>query len=361
MTIQSHVVLDENEWNNTVLALPGNHLLQCWEWGAFKSGYGWKAQHLVWQESGHPVAAAQLLTRSLRLPLLPLQLSISYCPRGPVLDWHDETIRETVLAELETWARASGSLFLKIDPNLAIAAESAPVPPPFLQGRGWRASLEQIQFRNTLLLDLKPSEDALLAAMKQKTRYNIRLAARKGVTVRTGSLDDLDMLYEMYAQTALRDGFAIRHRSYYQDAWGAFMRAGLAQAFIAEVHEEPVAAAILFRFGSTALYMYGMSTENHRQLMPTYLIQWEMIRWAREQGCHIYDFWGAPDTPDEKDPLFGVYRFKTGFNPELLVTAGALDFPVKPVLYGLYTRLLPRIMAVWRRFGHRATSRSLAD
>lgn len=362
--IQSREITEPTEWNESLKELPVQHLLQSWQWGEFKEKYGWSAHRLLWENDGNPIGAAQILTRSVQLPLTPVKLAISYCPRGPLLDWENTNVRSRILADLENHARSRGVIFLKIDPNIELEPPEDDAPPgipSFIEDRGWRPSSEQIQFRNTLLIDLEPSEEDLLAAMKQKTRYNIRLASRKGVSIRTGSLDDLDLLYNMYAETALRDGFAIRHRGYYQDAWGAFIEAGLAQPFIAGVAGEPVAAAILFHFAGTALYMYGMSRSLHRKKMPTYLIQWEMIRWAKEHGCSTYDFWGAPDVLDESDPMWGVYRFKAGFHPRMLYTPGALDFPFRPLLYSLYTRILPGILAVWRKIGRRQTSRDLLD
>jgi len=361
MSIQSRPVNNKQEWNSLLLQLPAQHVLQSWQWGEFKTKYGWEADRILWEKDGKPVGAAQVLTRSIHLPLLPSNLAVSYCPKGPLLDWEDVPVREKILDDLEAYSRTKKSIFLKIDPNIPIDSGISDALPDYFPLHGWRAPAEQIQFRNTLLVDLSPSEEELLANMKQKTRYNIRLAGRKGVTIRTGSHADLDLLYTMYAETALRDSFAIRHREYYQDAWGAFIQEGLAQPFIAEVEGEPVAAAILFHFAGTALYMYGMSRSIHRKLMPTYLIQWEMIRWAKQHDCHTYDFWGAPDSPEKSDPMWGVYRFKSGFNPSPLYTPGAIDYPVQPVLYQLYTRILPAVMFVWRKLGRRATSSDLAN
>jgi len=362
--ITSRIVTDAREWNQFLLQLPTRHLLQTWQWGDFKTRYAWHAERILWEQDGQPAAAAQVLTRTIPIPLIPGGLSISYCPKGPLLDWQNDELRERILTDLEARTRKQGVIFLKIDPNITLdPADCETTPEPVLPGyftnRGWRSSREQIQFRNTLLIDLEAPEEELLAAMKQKTRYNIRLAERKGVSIRAGGADDLDLLYSMYAETALRDGFAIRHRAYYQDAWGAFIREGLAQPFIAEVDGSPIAAALLFHFGGTALYMYGMSHELHRNLMPAYLIQWEMIRWAKQNGCRTYDFWGAPDRLEEADPLWGVYRFKSGFNPEMLYTPGAIDYPVRPLLYTLYTRILPAVHSVWRCIGRRKTSKDI--
>jgi lipid II:glycine glycyltransferase (peptidoglycan interpeptide bridge formation enzyme) len=360
-------VEDAERWNQALLQLPDSHILQSWQWGEFKSQYGWRPQRWLWRnQAGDPLAAAQLLIRSSALGL-----KVAYCPRGPLVDFGDPQLAHHVIDQLQVRAREAGALFLKIDPALPIAfgepdsRQDRPHPTgqgfaAWLDKRGWHISSEQIQYANTLLLDLQRSEEALLKGMKQKTRYNIRLAARKGVTVRTASVEELPLLYRMYAETALRDGFTIRHRAYYLDLWGRFQRAGLAQGFLAQVEGQPVAGLVLFRFGPTAWYFFGMSTTLHRQKMPNHLLQWEAIRWAKAQGCTRYDFWGAPDHFNERDPMWGVYRFKVGFGAQVVRTLGAWDYPLKPNLYRLYHLALPRALGLLRLLGHRRTQSSLS-
>jgi len=246
------------------------------------------------------------------------------------------------LGDLERFAHQSRAIFIKMDPDL---------PPPFSlqERREWIESTEQIQFRNTVLLDLAPSEDELLAAMKPKTRYNIRLASKKGVSVRPADIADIETLYMMYAETSRRDGFIIRPLAYYHDAWSSFVEAGLAQPFIAEVEGEPVAGLVLFRFGSRAWYMYGMSRDAHRDKMPNHLLQWEAIRWMKAHGCSVYDWWGAPDELSESDPMWGVYRFKEGFGGAFTVHIGAHDFPASKFWYWMYTVAMPRVLELMRR------------
>jgi len=269
-----------------------------------------------------------------------------YVPKGPALDYGDEGLLQRVLADLEEIARRARALFIKIDPDVR-AEETAVIET--LRRHGWVPSREQIQFRNTVLLDLTRTSEEMLAAMSQKTRYNVRLAERKGVTVRKGSLADLHLLYRMYAETAARDGFVIRPETYYHDAWGSFIKAGLAQPLIAQVAEEPVAMVIIFRFGARAWYMYGASRNAHREKMPNHLLQWEAMQWARAQGCTVYDMWGAPDELNESDPLWGVYRFKEGFGGEFVRHIGAWDFPVSRPGYWLYTTVMPRVLDAMRR------------
>jgi len=220
---------------------------------------------------------------------------------------------------------------------------------------GWRFSSEQVQFRSTVLVDLQAAPEVLLERMKQKTRYNIRLAERKGVTVRQGTLDDLNLLYQMYAETSMRDGFVIREREYYHAIWRIFLQAGIAEPLIAEVENQPVAGLVIFRFAGRAWYLHGMSRTNHREKMPNYLLQWQAILRAREAGCLVYDLWGAPDEFRKDDPLWGVYRFKEGLGGRLVSHIGAWDLPVRPFYYKVYMDFLPRLLEIMRRRRRRET------
>jgi len=334
-------------WDQALLELPAPHLLQTWEWGAFKSRHGWTPTRYLWvnPETNRTQGAASVLTR--RLGLLPVRLM--YVPKGPVLDYTDGALLERVLDWLETTAQRKRALFIKIDPDVESGSPEGRDALEALRRRGWRRSQEEIQFRNTVLLDLRPSLDDLLMGMKSKWRYNVRLAKRKGVTVRHGTRDDLPLLYDMYRETASRAGFVIRPEAYYRDAWGSFIEDGLAQPLIAEVKKEPVAMVIVYRFGRRAIYMYGASLTLHRDKMPNNLLQWEAIQWAKERGCTVYDMWGAPDELDESDPMWGVYRFKKGFGGDFVEHIGAWDYPASSVGYRLYEVAMPRVLATLRR------------
>jgi peptidoglycan pentaglycine glycine transferase (the first glycine) len=344
-------------WDEALKSLPNSHPLQSWAWGEFKSHWGWSAARLslrVKEEQAvePPLAAALVLKR--KLPKSPF--SILYVPKGPVLDYNNPPLRRVVLAQLEQIARRERAIFIKIDPNVVYAwglddDRRSPIGAKFieeLEDREWRLSADQIQFRNTVELDLGRSEEDLLAAMKGKTRYNIRLAARKGVVVRKGDSADFTLIAEMYLETAERDGFAVRPLDYYLDAWNMLSNTGMAQPLIAEYNGDPLGAVIPVHFGNRALYMYGASTGRERQRMPNHLLQWEAIRWAKALGCQVYDFWGAPDEFVETDPLWGVWRFKAGFNGQVVRHIGAWDYPVRPFWYWIFTVVMPKYLDVLR-------------
>ncbi len=375
----------KEKWNKIVQQLPDPHVLQSWQWGEIKSEYGWEPTPMVWveEEGGYrmamgedivaaeadPSAAALVLSRGL-----PLGLRVMYVPKGPLLeDWCDERLRNQVLGDLSQYAGQEGAILIKIDPDVVVGEgipdqegaqenETGAEVKKLLEEKGWTFSDDQIQYRNTVLVDLTQPEDDLLMRMKSKTRYNIRLAKKKGVSVRRGGRDDMDLLYGMYAKTSVRGGFTIRGEDYYHTVWNAFFPSPgkrdqdpVAVPLIAEVEGEAIAAAVMFQFGDRAWYLHGMSTTKHREKMGTYLIQWEGMCWAKEQGCTVYDMWGAPDTFDKQDPMWGVYRFKRGFGGKVSRTIGAWDLPLKPLFYKAYTSLLPALLSVMREFGDRQT------
>jgi len=355
MNLKSDTIEDGTLWDDLLLSLPAPHLLQSWTWGELKASFGWSAKRLTWRDNdGSPVGAGQLLIRSSRFGG---GLKVAYCPKGPTLDWRDEDSRMEVLAALVGAARDEGALVLKIDPEVAYEIGAGEAVDAELRSSGWREAQKQAQFRNTLILDLRQDEESLLQGMKQKWRYNVRLSARKGVVVRRGGLDDLDMLYRMYAETALRDGFVIRTRDYYMQAWKSFTERGLAQPLIAELDGTPMAGQVIYRFGKTGWYLYGMSTNQHREKMPNHLLHWEAIRWAKEQGCEAYDFVGAPDKLEESDPMWGVYRFKKGFGGSFVRTIGEWDYVLRPTAYRAYRLLMPVALSAMRALGRRRVAR----
>ena len=375
----------KDKWNQIVHQLPDPHLLQSWQWGEIKAEFGWSPSPLVWvKKDGEyrmvtgkqiagintaPSAAALVLSRGL-----PLGLRVMYVPKGPLLDdWSDNGLRNQVLGDLNQYARKEGSILIKIDPDVVLGEgipgkenaqeyETGAGVKRLLESRRWTFSDDQIQYRNTVLVDLTQPEDDMLMRMKSKTRYNIRLAKKKGVSVRRGNRKDMDLLYDMYAKTSVRGGFTIRGEAYYHTVWDTFFPSAelgdqdpVAVPLIAEVEGEAIAGAVLFQFGDRAWYLHGMSTTKHREKMGTYLIQWEGMRWAKEQGCTVYDMWGAPDTFEKQDPMWGVYRFKRGFGGKVSRTIGAWDLPLKPLFYKAYTSLLPAVLSVMREFGDRHT------
>jgi lipid II:glycine glycyltransferase (peptidoglycan interpeptide bridge formation enzyme) len=362
--------LDDN-WDGLIAALPGAHLLQTAEWAQVKAEVGWKSFPLVWYDEQHKAAAAALvLVRTMKPGGIGPCISIGYIPRGPMLDWSNADLRTQVIADIQEFSRKKRLLFMKMDPELRMGtgvpgredAWEDPVGQQALQQMkeaGWNYSSSQVQFKNTALLSLDGTEEDWLKRMKQKTRYNLRLAERSGVTIRIASEEEFPQIYKMYAETSVRDGFTIRAEEYYLNVWKIFYDRGMLSPLVAEVEGQPVAGLMLFTFGESAWYLYGMSTALHREKMPNYLLQWEAMRAAKGKGCQVYDLWGAPDVFDESDSMFGVFRFKDGLGASVLRTCGALDYVVNHPGYFLYQQILPKILNILRRNRNQETRQEI--
>lgn len=342
-------VSDAQAWNQALQRLPSPPVLQSWAWGEFKSRWGWSAERWVLNDAqSRPRAAVQLLKRTIsRLPV-----SVLYAPKGPVCvdsDAYLETYLEA-LTFLEERARKHRAVWIKIDgdpaPGRAHSHQSQERSQDsvlnqlraVLAERGWRCSNSQIQFRNTMHTDVRQTDEALLAAMKQKCRYNIRLAEKHKVQIRILSpIDEADarLLYGMYAETAQRDGFLIRDEAYYTDVWRAMNAVG----FVAEHEGQPLAGVVVFCFADRVWYFYGMSRSAGREHMPNHLLQWTALRWARDQGYAVYDWWGAPERLEESDLMWGVYRFKDSFGAQFVEGLGAWDYAPVSLLYDAYLKL----------------------
>ncbi|MEZ4676007.1 MAG: peptidoglycan bridge formation glycyltransferase FemA/FemB family protein [Caldilineaceae bacterium] len=344
------------QWRASLAQLPDAHVLQSWEWGAIKAQTGWQAERFVLGAPTAPIAAFQLLWRQ-PLPYLPLR--VGYVSKGPLLDWANLQVVDQVLLQIEEIARQRNCILVKVDPDVRADSSVGRMVLHALQRRGWRYSNEQIQFKNTGTSNLTNGEEALLAGMKSKWRYNVRLAEKRGINVRRGTIVDLPAFYRLYAETGARDGFLIRPFDYYRTTWETFLRAEDELAnpaggtlLLAEHPDEsePLAGLFLFRYGAKSWYFYGASSERRRRDMPNYLLQWEALRWSLAHGCRIYDWWGAPTNVDDaNDSMQGVWQFKQGFGAELQTHIGAWDFPVSPLLYRLYQEAVPHALQLLRR------------
>ena len=327
-------------WDQFVELHPASHFLQTSLWGSLKAQFGWETQRVALADRGHLIAGAQILYRRLPAGIGKL----AYIPRGPLASWSDESEMGPLLAAIKDAAQAHGAIAVTVEPDLVDDARSRELVAAF----GFRPAPVTIQPPRTIIVDISRHEDTILGAMKSKTRYNIRLAARKGVSVRIGNRADLGAFNSLMSVTGTRDGFGVHSPEYYEAAYDRFAPKGWASLILAEVDGEPVAGLMVFALACQAWYVYGASSNTHRNRMPTYLAQWEAIRWARAQGCTSYDLWGVPDEAEEtlesdfstrSDGLWGVYRFKRGFGGKLVRTVGTWDMVCAPARYAVYRSL----------------------
>ena len=331
MALFSPAGWSEGTQNSNCEPESGLHLLQTPAWGEFKRSFGWTPVRFQSVE-----AKAQVLFRSL-----PLGLSIAYLPKGPCgLNWGQ------LWTQIDVECRRRRSIFLQVEPDFF-----EPTPPDFDPAwmNGFTIDEHTLQPRRTILIDLRPDEETLLTQMKQKTRYNIRLAEKKGVVVSPSQ--DLEGFYALMQRTGSRDGFAVHSFSYYQRAFELFAPSGQCVLLRASFQQQSLAFLMLFILGQRSWYFYGASEDENRSLMPTYLLQWEAMRYARSHGATSYDLWGIPDADVEalednfanrSDGLWGVYRFKRGFGGKVVRTSPAYLRVYQPLFYQAYRRLRGR-------------------
>ncbi|MBI4302438.1 MAG: peptidoglycan bridge formation glycyltransferase FemA/FemB family protein [Chloroflexi bacterium] len=333
-----------SHWDALVADLPQAHFLQSYEWGQFKSHFGWSVERWAQESGRRSVAAAQVLFR--RTPLG----TMAYVPRGPLVALDDEVEARPFLSALLEVARRRRAIFIKMEPS---GRETRA-----LLSAGFRPSPLTIQPKTTMVVDLTPDISVIASAQKPKTRYNIGLAARKGVQVTEGGTGELPIFYRLLRETGTRDDFPIHSRDYYEQAFRIL--GDKLRLFLASYQGEILAGIIVAIFGREAIYLYGASASHHRQLMPNYLLQWEAMKWAKGQGCTSYDLWGIPDEApgtslseavNRRGGLWGVYRFKQGFGGNLVVHGGALDYVCSPARYWLWTQIAPRLQRLLGGWG----------
>jgi len=319
---------------------PKGHVLQTWGWGDLKSKTGWKPWRLVLEdEKGEIVAGISILERKIPVVGIP----IFYASRGPVLDTKDHQLFDALLREVKKLAKQRGAIFLKIDPDIPSSDKELE---NYLKSRGFRSAetgkgFEGVQPKYVFRLDISPDEETLMAQMHQKTRYNVKLAIKKGVKIRIGTKADLPEFYRVLKETTERDKFLVRAYSYFEDMYDELHSVGMLELFLAEYEGKIIAGTLALIIGEKAWYLYGASSNSHRNVMPNYLIQWEMIRWAKSRGCTLYDFRGVPGQLTEDNPLYGLYRFKKGFNGVYTEFIGEWDLVYRPVVYFLWNTLEP--------------------
>ena len=357
---------EDAAWDAFVAHHVYSQFLQTSAWAELKSRFDWTATRAVTGEKCAPTGGASILLRRAA------GVELAYVPRGPVVDWADIDAVQSVMEAVTAQCRKVGASVLLVEPELA----DSPQAQQLLQQLGLRRSLHPVQPPSTVMLDISGDEDAVLARMKSKWRYNVRLAQRKGVTVRELRRDELPTFYQMMVETGVRDGFGLHSNEYYTAAFDLFTPE-LGTFLLAEYEGMPLGALVVMQLGQMAWYVWGASSNRERSRMPNHALQWAAMRWARTRGATRYDFWGIPDeigqvavgiahgsgvgTPVDAIPvdlevlpshdLWGVYRFKQGFGGEVVRHVGSWEMPIQPVGYRLFQvgRQVQRALHNWEQ------------
>ena len=324
------------------------NIMQSVLWQGVKSGWG---HEVVVSRGADGTIRGGMSVLVQRIPVL--GVCLLYAPRGPVCDLTDRSVLEDLLAGAGEIARKHKGYALRIDPDILIGDEFSSLARElgfkvFLGGDGF----ETIQPRFNIRLYLEGrSEEALLANMTQQTRRNVRIAQKRGVEVHVRGAEGLDEFMRLMVITGARDGFTVRGRGYFEQLLSALGEH--CRLYMAYYEGQPLAGAIATNYAGKCCYLYGASDNAHRNLMPTYLVQWEMVRWAAQTGCSVYDFHGVSgNIKEEGNPLYGLYRFKKGFGGTLDEGAGEFDYvymPVRAKLAGMIISLNERRIVLRRK------------
>lgn len=284
------------------------HPLQSREWGEFRKLTGVRVvREDSMQITIHPI------------PHTPW--TIGYYPKGAIPTQEQVRILAKIAAE-------NKCIFIKLEPS--VEGKWKPIA-GFVAGR-------PLFTRYNFVLDVTASETELLANFKQKTRYNIRVAEKKGVTVEVDNSQAAFAKYlELTQETAKRQGFYAHSPDYHRKMWDVLYPAGIAQLLVAKYEGKIITTWVLFKYGDTLYYPYGASTREHREVMANNLVMWEAIKLAKSWGLKYLDMWGAlgPD-PDPKDPWYGFHTFKSGYGARHVEYVGTWDYVARPLLYRIY-------------------------
>jgi len=327
-------IKDKNQLDDFLAKQKHSQFLQAWLWGDFQEKVAGKVFRLGVEEEGKLMAAAAVVKK-----ILPMGKNYFYCPRGPVIGCRMSDVgcrmsAESLFYEIKELARKEGAMFLRFEPEVELKLEN------------WQIEKTlDVQPSKTLILDLNKSEDELLAGMHQKTRYNIRLAEKKGVRLEEAGIESFDKFWELMGQTSDRDDFRLHGIDYYKEMIKLDHRQGGASGtggtggtgkdfiklFFAKYKGKAIAAGIFSFFGNTATYMHGASSDENRNLMAPYSLQWEAIKLAKAKGYKYYDFFGIDE---KKWP--GITRFKKGFGGKEKKYPGTFDLAFDPGWYSVY-------------------------
>lgn len=322
------------KWNQFVLKHPRGYFLQLAEWGQQKEAYEWSVDRVALNEGDEIVAGAQLLFRPL-----PMRLgTMAYLAYGGYVS--DDTQWQALFEAIHACAKKNGAAFLKWEPGFDFNHDPSQW--------GFTESPQRIQPPSTIMIDVTEDDEAIQARMNTSTRRNIRKAYKNDIHYYEASPDDLQKFTHMMDVTGERNDFGVHESAYYKLMYELFVPEH-ATLLLAEHEGDTLAANFVVSVGDTAIYLEGASSNEKRNLMAAYGVQWEAIQWAKKRGCKWYDMWGIPDEDEatleenfqeRSDGLWGVYRFKRGWGGEVMRSAGAWDYVYNGLIYTAYKTAL---------------------
>ena len=358
MTITVQDITDCEQWNNYLTSQPRGHLLQSYEWGELNKYLGGRIYRLGALEDGQMVGALLLSVAQVPLPasIPSVRFNWLYGSRGPTVASPDSPALIALVEHAHKLARKEHAVVLRLEPNIA---DDDPAMEEWIvayRALGFQINPIAVHGRRSWVLDIRPGDEQLLANFKMTWRQNVRSAERKGVVIREAENDaDFNAYYDLLKLTSERDDFFIHSKDYHQEILRYFADKGDAVLYLAEHEGEAIAAKMLIRFGDWCWDMFGASSNNKRNLKPTYLLQYRCIQWAQSRGCSYFDFRTIPEILEPGEEMWGVYEYKKGFGGFSRLNMPTQDYAYRPLIYNAWRTM------VERRRAHRHAERKKVE
>ncbi len=354
MTLTISEITEREQWDNFLIGQPRGHLLQSYEWGELNKYLGGRIYRLGALEDGRMVGAMMLTVSQVPLPVsVPgIHLHWLYCSRGPTVESPTSPALAALIAHAHTLARQEHAVVLRVEPNIADDDPQMGAWIAAYRAMGFQTNPIAVHGRRSWVLDIRPDDAKLLADFKMTWRQNVRSAERKGVIIREAENDaDFDAYYDLLKLTSERDAFFIHSKDYHKEILKQFASKGDAVLYLAEHEGEAIAAKMLIRFGDWCWDMFGASSNNKRNLKPTYLLQYRCIQWAKARGCSYFDFRTIPEILEPGEEMWGVYEYKKGFGGFSRLNIPTQDYVYRSLIYSAWRNFVEIRRA--RRHGER--------
>jgi lipid II:glycine glycyltransferase (peptidoglycan interpeptide bridge formation enzyme) len=343
MSITIEEIHDQDKWNNFLISQePRGHLLQAYEWGDLKRIIGGRYYPLGALEDGRLIGTMMLHENDVPIPLPGLNhLKYLYCSRGPAVESPDSPALPVLIEHAHKLARKTHAVLLRVEPNIADDTPDMDRWIAVYRKLGFRTYPHAVHMPRSWVLDIRPDLKDLFAQFKTTWRQNIRVAERKGVTIREARTDaDIQAYYDIYKETSERDDFFIHTLDYHKAILNTFGAKGRAVLYIAEHEGDILAARVLICMGKWCWDMYGASSNNKRNLKATYLLQYRCFQWAKEHNCEYFDFRTIPTILEPGQDMWGVYEFKRGFGGFSRLNMPTQDYVYRPLIYKAWTSVV---------------------
>jgi len=335
MKLVSDNSLDQTSWDSALLSRSNAHFLQSWAWGEFNEKLGNQIWRLAVEDNGTIINQLLVIKMSVGFGF-----SLLYSPKGSLINKSlpassQQESSNLLLNKIKSIAETEKKIILfRIDPHVLTTDTTVP---SFYSSMGFIANpIKNIQPKHSLLLNLTQPTDSIMKNMKQKTRYNINLAAKHNLDIYTSTNPiDIQVFLDLAHTTSNRNKFILHSDKYYKTQFKILSQLGIQKLIVAKYQHQPIAAILVNTFGDTATYVHGASSDQHRNLMASYLLQSSAIIKAKDEGITTYDFWGI--NPNPNHPWAGITRFKRGFGGEEIEYIGTLELPLNSTFYKLYT------------------------